>query len=104
MCSYAFNCLRRCEPDYGIFVPANKVAKAGSGYKGTVEPVRRNNNRTVINHGKVEKKDQHIVRQGDIRRITVGSELAYRPWYWHNVIPHKRVLLAKLHRLESIRR
>jgi hypothetical protein len=43
----------RCEPDYGIFVPANKVSKAGSGYRGDPEPVKRHNSKPVINYGKV---------------------------------------------------
>lgn len=45
----------RCEPDYGIFVPANKVAKAGSGYRGTVgAPARRHNSKSIVNYGKVD--------------------------------------------------
>ena len=50
---YFLSLLSRCEPDYGIFVPANKVAKAGSGYRGTAEPTKRHNSKPVINHGKV---------------------------------------------------
>ena len=43
----------RCEPDHGIFIPANKVAKAGRGYK-SVAVAKKPAQRPVVHHGKVD--------------------------------------------------
>ena len=48
----------RCEKDYGIFVPANKVVKAGKGYKNILlqqqqQQQRKPNKINTVNFGKV---------------------------------------------------
>ena len=48
--------LFRCEPNYGVFVPAGKVSKAGRAYRPVdTEPVRKNSSKNIVNHGKVRK-------------------------------------------------
>ena len=47
------NCITRCEKDYGIFVPATKVMKAGKGYKPNPTPHNKQSKVTTVNFGKV---------------------------------------------------
>jgi len=43
----------RCEPEHGIFVPSNKVAKAGRGYK-SISTQKKQVIKPVVNYGKVD--------------------------------------------------
>ena len=43
----------RCEKDYGIFVPANKVMKAGKGYRPNPPQIKKEPKVTTVNFGKV---------------------------------------------------
>ena len=51
----------RCEKDYGIFVPANKVMKAGKGYRPNPPEIKRQPKVSTVNFGKVRVSVREIM-------------------------------------------